>query len=361
MEKMPAIEYKRNFTEVVSRHQALRRARTGSLILTTLPEEDAVIAAGPRVPPLEELDFAADPLRLARLTCDRAEVLFPFKAGYPDDSIPAVSLRFGSGVVAGMVTGTLRFGSDTSWIESHGNSLKETLDFPTREENEWIDLVVNSLNYTARRMADRCYVMPPGYHSPLEFASLVRGSGLYLDMYTEPDSVQALLARSDEVLWKLYRKLDERIDYRQTGILAVALWMEKGLPFLSDDSAGLISPEHYRKFGVPSTNGMFRRYGGGFLHVHTQAYHQRDNLSLMDGLTVYNWRQDPNTAPVHEILDRILPGAQDKIVMVVLTPEQVRRNAGLLSQGRFIIQAPCTDKKEQQALIEFVRAHLPIA
>lgn len=356
----PTLEFKHNFAQCVERHQALQAGQRGCLITTLLAGDEDPWWLHPPLPPLEAIDFLADPLEMPRVICDHSEKVFAARADYPDDFIPFVSPRYGTGIIGGMLLGKMHFGHNTSWTQSTADSLDAALDFPWGRENPWLDNVVQALNYIARRMAGKAYTFLEGYHAPLEWAAEIRGSSIYLDLTLEPAKVHALLKRCDEALLWLYKLLAQRVTKHEYGALAHSLWMERCVPFLSDDSAGLISPAHYAEFGAPYTNAMFARFGGGFLHVHTLAYHQLNNLSQMPALTLYNWRQDPNTPDPASILPTLLPGAQHKIVMLFISPQAIRDKAKLLSQGRFFLFCKCRDRQEQAAIVRFVQERLPI-
>ncbi|MEI7437066.1 MAG: hypothetical protein WCL16_09720 [bacterium] len=358
---IPELEFKHNFAACVARHRALRNAQRGCLILTSVGNEDDPFWMSAPLPALENIDFNKDPLFMPRVFCDRAEQLFAARADYPDDWIPYLSPRYGTGIVGGMLLGDLLFGSDTSWTGEVGSSLEEAINFPWGKENIWIDRVVEALNYMAKRLQGKCFVFLEGYETPLEWAATVRGSALYLEICTEPEQVHELLRRSDTALMWLYDLLETRVQKKEFGALAHSLWMEKRcIPFLSDDSAGLMSPSHYAEFGAPYTEAMFERLGGGFLHFHTLGYHQMENLSTMKSLTIYNWRQDPNTPQPEDILGDLLPGAQAKIVLISLTPAQIREKIQLLSQGRFVIYARCQTRREQEEIISFIHEKAPL-
>jgi hypothetical protein len=360
MTAIPSLAYKANFADCVARHRALQQARRGCLIMTSLDEEDPYWIRAP-LPPLEALDFERDPLLMPRRLCDYAETRFAARADYPDDWIPFLSPRYGTGIIGGMLLGDMQFGANTSWTPEVGTTLDEALEFQWGRETVWLERVTAALNEMADRMAGKCYVFLEGYHTPLEWASMVRGSELYLELSTEPEKVHALLRRSDAALTWLYDAIAARVRKTEYGALAHSLWMERCVPFLSDDSAGLMSPAHYAEFGVPYTDALCRRYGGAFLHFHTCAYHQMDNLSAMPALTMYNWRQDPNTPKPEDILPELLPGAQAKIVMMSLTPDQIREKIDVLSQGRFLIYTRCRDRREQESIVRFVHENAPIA
>ncbi|MCX7705296.1 MAG: hypothetical protein N2115_03435, partial [bacterium] len=163
MESINSFEFKKNFEETIERHKKIQSAKKGCLIYTYLPEEEEIIKTVP-IPPLEEFDFKKDVLALPKLMCERNERLFKFRAEYPDDSIPAFGLRYGSGMFAAMIIGSLKFGADTSWIEPVGKTIDETIDFPWKKENQYIDIAITGLHYAMQRMKNKCYVHINGYH-----------------------------------------------------------------------------------------------------------------------------------------------------------------------------------------------------
>jgi len=353
------IELKENFSDIKNRHVKLLEAKRGCLIWTSLPEETRIAETCLKVPALEDINFRSSPLLLSQMTCERIEKMWNYRKKYRDDSLPCVSPRFGSGIIAGMITGNLTFSSNTSWITEIKKTLDDVINFTWGKENEWFDLVLSNLNYAAQRMKGKAFCALEGYHSPLEFASIIRGSDLYLDIYTAPEKVHQLLKNSKKALLWLYKKIDMNFYHYNPGVLAYHMWLDKGLNFLSDDAAGLISAEHYREFGLPYTDSILEYYCGGFLHVHTQAYHQIDNLRNMKSLTLYNWRQDPNSIKPVEILVDIAEKS-GKIVSIYMTPNEIKANINILAKGRFIILTDCQDLKEQNTIIDLINNKAPI-
>ncbi|MCM8759112.1 MAG: hypothetical protein NC906_04990 [Candidatus Omnitrophica bacterium] len=359
MKNTQDFEFKKNFKETIERHIKIQSAEKGCLIYTYLPEEQDIINSV-KIPPLEEIDFKKDVLALPKMMCDREEKLYKFRSNYPDDSIPVLALRYGSGIFAAMITGSLKFGADTSWIEPVGKNIDETIDFPWKKENQFIDIALQGLDYATKRMKNKCYVYLSGYHSPLELAFMLRGSDFFIDIYNNPEKVHVLIKRCDQALKWVYELIEKNVRSENYGVVAGFLWMEKGIAFLSDDAAGLLSPAHYREFGVPYTDGVFKRHSGGFLHVHTQAYHQMENISNMKYLTIHNWRPDPNTPEAINIVDRLLEGAKKKIVAIVADPDSIKKKISILSQGRFFLLCPCKERSQQYDIVSFVRENAPI-
>jgi hypothetical protein len=359
---LPAdLVWKPGFARCVQRHLALQNARHGCLVTTVCMDELDAIARDIPLPPLQTVDFDRDPLLIPRLFCDRAERQFLHRAQVAeDDWLPYVSPRYGTGIIGAMLTGRIHFGSDTSWYPPAGATLEEVTGFQWGRSGKWMDIAIEGLAYMEERMAGQALVHLEGYHAPLEFAELLRGSQLYLDLYLDPQGVHRLLERCDDALWWLYQQIALRVPSRFPGSMARVLWMPRALPFLSDDASALISAEHYRQFGAPYADRMFQRHGGGFLHVHTAAYHQQDNLIAMRHMTAFNWRTDPNVADPMDVLPRLMPGAEQKIAYLVATADQVRRELPMLARGRFILLVMCRDHRERQEMVDLVRDRAPI-
>lgn len=354
------MELKENFPEIRERHKRLINGKRGCLVWTSISEEAEVAETFMKIPNLEDIDFKKHPLTISKIFCENTEKLWEYRKSFPDDSLPVVKPRFGTGIIGAMLFDNVIFGSNTSWVPEIGNSLEETIDFRWKNETRWFDIVIENLNYAAERMRGKAFCFLEGYHSPLEFASVIRGSGLYLELYTKAEKVHALLRKCDEVLMGLYNRIDKHFIHYNPGVVATHMWMEEGLNFLSDDAAGCISPEFYREFGLPYTDRIFERFKGGFLHIHTQAYHQAGNLCDMKNLTLYNWRQDPNTKRPVEVLDKIAKSAGDKIVSISMSPEEIRKNIDIIAQGKFIIHAGCENSKEQMEIIDLIHQKAPI-
>lgn len=346
---------KANAEAARQRHVRLQQADRGLLLRIDLESQRAVIdSLTPRLD-LSAWDPLADPLAVAQNAMDRALPMIEARRDYPDDEIPYVSPRFGTGIFAGMLLGQVTFSPDTSWVEPLGLELEQIAELDWQSDNRWWEVVLQSLVYLHEQLADRAFVFLEGYHGPLEFLEMLRGSMLYLDLMTDPEAVHAALQHCDQALTQAYRRIEAEAPSPLPGKLARTLWMPDALPFLSDDSNVLVSAEHYAEFGKPYDNAMFERFGGGFLHVHTSASHQRDNLMDMDALTIFHWRQDPKTPRPIEDLDALMPAAKRKIVMISATADEIRQHIDRLAEGRLFVQVDCRDQAEMNEIVELVR------
>jgi hypothetical protein len=351
------LAFKTNFPEVVVRHRALQRARRGALIRVHRLWQPSLPSP---VPPLEQIDFQADPLKLARLSTEHFSRLLARRADSRDDSIPVMCPRFGSAIFGGMITGALSMGSDTSWIHEAGATLEEVGQFAWGGENAWTETVVATLNYMNEKVGSDCYCYVQGFPTPLELMAQLRGQAIYYDVYDAPDKVVQVLDRCfDAIMWA-HGIIDRKVNNRFPGICAGQLWMERGLPFLSDDFNVNLSADHYRQYGLPYTERIYKHYGGGFLHIHCKAYHQKDVLAATEGLTMFNWRPDPNVPLPHESFEQWRDSANHKIVWFGAPAEFIRANVAQLREGRFFIDVEAHSAAEEEAIIDFVHRELPI-
>ncbi|MEI7435471.1 MAG: hypothetical protein WCL16_01530 [bacterium] len=105
---------------------------------------------------------------------------------------------------------------------------------------------------------------------------------------------------------------------------------------------------------------IFKHYGGGFLHIHCKAYHQKDVLNATVGLTMFNWRPDPNVPLPHEAFEQWRDSASHKIVWFGAPADFIRAHVAKLREGRFFIDVETHSAAEEAAIIDFVHRELPI-
>lgn len=350
----PELEYKENFKEVIARSLALIHGKQGVLLCAEYERPDIPER---KLTPLEEIDFDKDPFCRIREMCRYHERFFPIFKDLPDDHLPVAGLDFGTGFWAGLCNGQMRFGNDTSWVEPWAETLDGLLEIEYKGRTRWFDLFVEAQNMLNRHAQGKYMAVPAGSeHTALEFLSMIRGAPLFTDMYDEPEKLIRVLIKYQEMLIDLYRRFRLCLENQSYGYSAWgSLWLPKGI-VLSDDAAGMLSPELYRKFGAWGTQDMCRAFGMGVLHFHALGYHQRDALCEMPDLVMHNWRDDPNVPGPMEKFDYILEGARRKIVMMSATPQQIRENISRFNQGRFVLHTWCKTRQEAIALIDFVKA-----
>ncbi len=114
---------------------------------------------------------------------------------------------------------------------------------------------------------DRIGVRHCDTQGPFDIAAQARGhDDLFLDLYTAPDFVHALMATCVD----LYRRMNvlcKRLagEPLQRGY-ANEFWMANGSVRLCDDSGILISPAHFREFCAPCVEAAFEPFAGGWVH-----------------------------------------------------------------------------------------------
>jgi len=143
-------------------------------------------------------------------------------------------------------------------------------------------------------MADRLRAAAPGalmrlpdIQSPFGIAALVwEKAGFLAALHEEPEAAEDLVAMAEELLTEF---LD--LWFARYGSAFIAhfpvYYMPRGVT-LSEDEAGAISPEMFRRFAAPSLDRLSARYGALGIHCCANARHQWQNIKDLRGLAVLN-------------------------------------------------------------------------
>ena len=206
--------------------------------------------------------------------------------------------------------------------------------------------------------------MPFIHRSPLDYANGLRGSELFIDMFTAPDRVKQLLDWC--VDWQLqaeafvYQDIDVPPGWG-TGIMRT--WGPDRAVWVNGDPVGLISREMMREFEQPYTGRLFTSTGGGFFHNHTMGLYQADRVAATSGIHMQNFTRDPNRLTVEQTLlrdpvarDRIIQASlQTPILISRITTESLRSALPILREGRFMLDIACEKDENIEDVVHSIR------
>lgn len=145
----------------------------------------------------------------------------------------------------------------------------------------------------ARHMRDACpegLVGLPDIQSPFDIAALIWAKESLLEAtIEEPEAVEDLCAMVEELLTTF---LDAWFHEFGTDYIAhyPDLFMRSGMT-LSEDEAGTISPDMFRRFCLPALNRLSDRYGGIAVHCCANSESQWDNFCQIHNLRLLNLNQ----------------------------------------------------------------------
>ena len=275
-----------------------------------------------------------------------------------DDAIPCIYAHYDIGIQTAAVTGlNPSFSGEHWWLEPNLDWDEiERLDFDP--DNEWIQLALLTYRELWRCWDEDFFTMPYIHRSPLDLANGIRGTQLFLEMYTAPEKVKKLADWC--VDWQLavenYMYDNVKI-YEGWGTGVLRTWGPDRAVWVNGDPVGLISRAMMREFEQPYTGRLFSSTGGGFFHNHTRGLYQIDQVAKTKGIFAQQFSKDPNCHTIEETLLND-PKQRVNILQASLTtpvliwasstrksvkPEDLDRLLPILREGRFIICVACED------------------
>lgn len=318
-------------------------------------------STGPAGPALTLLDYDFTRMEEHRRYWDRLlESTFRSLEGaeeLDDDFIPGIILHYGFGAFGAVYCDVpLVFTENTSYM-AHALTTWEEWEACRYEPSRfWSEVFVEAARYMSEKADGAFFVDPYPNPSPLDVANLIMGNELFTAFYEQPERMHALLAHLTRETIANWEAVSAAKVNPPPGTMCFSAWVPAG-PLLLEDAADLCSPATYREFGMPYTGQVLAAGGGGYIHHHSLGRHQYANMASLAHLNVLQISSDPNCVRPPEDLEYLLEQVGTHPCDVEITPEEIRRHIGQLTQGRFICRTNCGSLEEARELLGFVRGH----
>ena len=154
------------------------------------------------------------------------------------------------------------------------------------------------------------YVVTPGHQGGIPhgasdlLSSRLGNERMCLELYDNPDKVEAFLMRGTEIWIKVVKKILERIPRFLGGhINGYGIWAPDDTPVWIEDAMLFFSPGNYRRFLLPCDRKVFRSFPYTGMHVHSGAAHLLDDVLAEDDLKTLQLSWDSSGPPLGELLD----------------------------------------------------------
>ena len=106
----------------------------------------------------------------------------------------------------------------------------------------------------------------PDLQGPIDTAELLRGSGIFLDIYDKPDELQELLEAVTAAQIGFARHLQKFVTDGPEGFSHQHASMFRGHILIRNDTSIMLSPEMYREHVAPHDTKVLSELGGGGVH-----------------------------------------------------------------------------------------------
>lgn len=168
----------------------------------------------------------------------------------------------------------------------------------------------------------RIAIVQPDLQGPFDNLDLISGSGVMLDLLTDPSAVEAALAHLAEAQIRLAEHLDQWTTEPQAGYCHQHGIVLKGQILLRNDSCIMVSPEMYREQIAPHDRRVIEARGGGSIHACGRLDHLIDDILALPGVEGLDLGQ-----PLLNDIDSIYERARQRkipLLRVEVSPEELR-------------------------------------
>ena len=144
----------------------------------------------------------------------------------------------------------------------------------------------------------------PDGQGPMDNCELLWGSGIFYDLYDEPELVHAFLRRITDTICVFFEKWMSIIP-NETGLAGYFGRVARGKITLRNDSAMNLSPDFFNEFIVPYDGELLQHFGGGIVHFCGRGDHFIPSLAKLRGLSAIDMSQ-PHLNDMKLILSSVI-------------------------------------------------------
>ncbi len=314
---------------------------------------------GKTVKPLEKWSFPEEMYDYLNACIERETEKWSYRNGLDDDTIPTMKPYFGISIHSAFIGGEVKFGGNTSYhiplIQSWENLDKLKL----REDNIYLQMLLKSMEYLKKHSESNGYLVSlRGGDSPMDIANALRGNDLFLDFYDDNGQVHKLMNFCVKAARWTWQHQTEIIDYIDGGrISGQAIWIPgNSIGHLSEDASSMCSVEMYEEFGKPYTEKMLETYDFAIMHVHTKGRHQLSAIADISKIKFIQLEYDPSEPSPIEVYKQNIDVLKNKIVVPIMTTDEIEENIDFLSKHKQIIQIYAKSMADAKRAINLVKS-----
>lgn len=251
---------------------------------------------------------------------------------------------------------------DTSWAEPCLDDWDQVPSWNIAPDNPWWNAILELTRLAARRMTGKFLLSALDTHSNIDCLAAMRGQErLCLDLFHHPGAVLEALDHVNALYRPVYDTIYEAGRMGEFGSSSwLGMWSDARTQAVQADFCCMISPEHFRKFVMPSLEYEISCLDHAVYHMDGpgQIRHLDDLLSLK-GLHSIQWVPGAGQAPLPEWIDllrRIQRGG--KSVQVLATVDEVKAiYRQLPPEKTFYLVLNCPSESEGRGLLDWMKHH----
>lgn len=280
------------------------------------------------------------------------------------ESMPALMPNFGPDQWAGFLNAkmTLAPEMDTSWVKPLYHDADEIVELAIDPDNRWWKAVVDLTELAAQHGAGKFILSTIDTHSNLDcLSALLSPVQLCLDLVERPDAVLRALQQVDALYDSVYKTIHQAGRMDEFGSTSwLDMWCEDKTQAVQCDFAYLISPEHFRRYALPSLEYEINYLDQAVYHMDGPGQIRHlDDLLALPHLHTIQWVPGAGQPPAPVWID-MLQKIQNagKSVQVLVTVEELKSiYSQLAPEKTYYWVQNCASESEARALLRWMVEH----
>lgn len=313
---------------------------------------------GPAVKPLEKWNFPADWREYMDACITRDRGYWEKRKCIHDDMLPTMKPFYGIAIHSSFLGGRVTYGGNTSFQLPFITDWSQLEDITLCEDEPNLRMLLDSMRYLQERgKQEGFYASLRGGDSPMDIANAIRGNDFFMDMLEEEDATHDMLKLCVQAAkWTWSHQMDIIEPVQGGYISGQAVWLpDYSIGHLSEDASALSSPALYEEFGRPYTEQLLEPYDCAIMHVHTKGRHALKSIAAIEKIKFIQLEYDPNEPPPIEVYKQNADALRDKIVVPIMTTDEIAENLDFLAPRKSIIQVYAQSMEDAERAVELTR------
>ena len=328
----------------------------GAVLSLTAPRNEARIDIPEPEAPREPKQWWTDPkYRLQKAEYELANTYFGA------ESFPYFDTQIGPGNLASFIGCKPNFDQNTVWFEKISKSPSEMDKISFNPENRWFQNQMEIIDRGLEASKGRFLVGMPDLVENLDILASMRGTEpLLIDLIERPEFVKTRIKEINEVYFKVFDKIYEKIkdSHQGNAFAAFQIWGPGRTAKVQCDAAAMISPDMLAEFVIPALREQCRWLDYSMFHLDgTQCLQHLDLLLEIEELNAVEWTPQAGlpgggSPKWYDLYHKILEAGKAVQAIGVAPEEVIPLFKEMGTEGMFVITRADSEKEARDLAAE---------
>ena len=280
------------------------------------------------------------------------------------EAMPALNPTWGPDTIAGFVGAELKLRpeEDTSWALPFVEDWDSIQSLSIDPDSRWWNAVLQLCRTAAERGRGKFLVCGLDMHTNADLLAAIRGpERLCMDLIDNPEPVLRHIKSTHALYADVLDAVFDATNGPELGSVSwLDMWSDGKTQSVECDFSALVSPEHFRKFILPTIEYEVSCLDDAVYHLDgVSSLPHLDDLLAIDRLKGIQWVQGAGEPPMTEWLDllRKIQNAGKSIHISVAPDEMKSVHPHLAPEKTFYALWPVTTESEARELIHWLETH----